>query len=163
MTAFVGGNVTNSWTAAELAASGVGFKVGSRYVAPDGKEYVFVLAGSGGITGAGYVVTIDEDYGALMVSTSNDAHGDRIGVALGAVAASSYCWVQTRGVATIQVATSCAANARLNTTGTAGQLDDDGTTGAMQVFGVYLTTARGGSAGTAAGVLIGEPFISATL
>ena len=33
---------------------------------------------------------------------------------------------------------------RLNTTATAGSPDDDGTAGAMQVEGLYLTTARGG-------------------
>ncbi len=119
-------------------------------------------AGAGGVTGPGFVVIIDEAYTALMVSTSNDARGDLAGVAPAAIAASSFGWVQVKGPADVQVAASCAANVRLNTTATAGQIDDDGTAGAIQVQGIYLTTARGGSAGTAPGVL-NYPFFDATI
>jgi hypothetical protein len=62
----------------------------------------------------------------------------------------------------MNVLASCAANVRLNTTATAGSLDDDGTAGSMQVQGIYLTAARAASNGSAAGIL-NRPFIDATL
>lgn len=151
MTTLIGVDILNSFTAAELT-QGKGFGLGDRHIDQLGNEYVFVLAGSGGIT-ANFVATIDEALGAVMVSTSNDARGDLLGVAPSAIAATSYGWLQTKGVCTVQVGASCAANVRLNTTATAGQLDDDGTVGAFGCDGIFLTTARGASAGTAPGIL----------
>jgi len=151
MTTLIGVDVLNSFTAAELT-QGKGFGLGDRHIDQLGNEYVFIQAGSGGIT-ANFVATIDEAYGAVMLSTSNDARGDLIGVAPSTIAANSYGWLQVKGVCNIQVAASCAANARLNTTATAGQLDDDGTAGAFTCDGIFLTTARGAGAGTAPGIL----------
>lgn len=151
MTTLIGVDVLNSFTAAELT-QGKGFGLGDRHIDQAGNEYVFVLAGSGGIT-ANFVATINEAYDAVMVSTSNDARGDLLGVAPSAIAASSYGWLQIKGVCTVQVAASCAANARLNTTATAGQLDDDGGAGSFTCDGIFLTTARGAGAGTAPGIL----------
>lgn len=151
MTTLIGVDVLNSFTAAELS-QGKGFGLGDRHIDQLGNEYVFVLAGVGGIT-ANFVATIDEAYGAVMVSTSNDARGDLLGVARSTIAASNYGWVQIKGVCDVQVAASCAANARLNTTATAGQLDDDGTAGSFTCDGIFLTTARGAGAGTAPGIL----------
>jgi hypothetical protein len=88
-----------------------------------------------------------------MVSTSNDARGDLLGVAPATIAANSFGWVQVKGVCNVQVAASCAANVRLNTTATAGQLDDDGTAGSITCDGIFLTTARGAGAGTAPAVM----------
>lgn len=159
----IGADPTNTFTLAEMQQGGKGFAVGDRFTANDGKEYLFVVAGSGGFTGAGYVVIIDEAYSAVMLSTSNDARGDLVGVATGAVDASSYAWVQVKGVCdAIQVLASAAANTRLNTTATAGALDDDGTVGSMQVQGIYLTASRAASQGNAAGIL-NYPFVDATL
>ena len=151
MTTLIGVDVLSPRTAAEVA-QGQSFGLGDRHIDHLGNEYVFVLAGVGGIT-ANFVATIDEAYGAVMVSTSNDARGDLLGVALATIAANSYGWVQVKGVCNVQVAASCAANVRLNTTATAGQLDDDGTAGSITCDGVFLTTARGAGAGTAPAVL----------
>lgn len=159
----IGADPSQSYTATEMQTLGRGFGLGDRFTTHDGKEYLFVVAGSGGFTGAGYVVIIDEAFSALMLSTSNDARGDLVGVATGAVAASSYAWVQVKGVCdAVQVLASAAANTRLNTTATAGALDDDGTAGSMQVQGLYLTAARAASQGNAAGIL-NYPFVDATL
>lgn len=157
----IGANPSESYTLTELQQQGKGFSVGDRFTANDGKEFLFVQAGAGGIT-AGFVAIIDETYSAVMVSTSNDARGDLAGVAPVAIAASSFGWVQVKGPADIQVLASAAANVRLNTTATAGALDDDGTAGSIQVQGIYLTTARAASAGLAPGVL-NYPFFDATI
>lgn len=146
----VGASLTEPMSGSELLASGKGFGLGDRYVSHDGKEYVFVQA-SGAITGAGYVVIIDETYQAAMVSTSNDDYGDIIGVAGAAFDDNDYGWVQIKGPCSIRVAASCAANADIGPTATAGQLDD--AAGALVIDGITLTTANGGSAGNAAGVL----------
>ena len=151
MTTLIGVDILNPVTASELT-QGKGFGLGDRHIDQTGNEYVYVQAGVGGIT-ANFVATIDEAYGAVMVSTSNDARGDLLGVAPVTIAASSFGWVQVKGVCNVQVAASCAANVRLNTTATAGQLDDDGTAGSIACDGIFLTTARAASAGTAPGVL----------
>ena len=151
MTTLIGVDILNPVTAAELT-QGKGFGLGDRHIDQSGNEYLYVQAGVGGIT-ANFVATIDEAYNAVMVSTSNDARGDLLGVAPVTIAANSFGWVQVKGVCNIQVAASCAANVRLNTTATAGQLDDDGTAGSITCDGIFLTTARGAGAGTAPGVL----------
>lgn len=131
---------------------GKGHGLGDRVCDNAGNEYVFVQA-NGAITGAGYVVRVDRDYQAVELSTSNDLAGSRVGVALYAFADNDYGWVQVFGAASIRVAASAAANAQLNTTATAGQLDDDAAVGSFDINGVILTTANGASAGTAEGIL----------
>jgi hypothetical protein len=160
----IGADPSQSFTATELQNTGKGFGLGDRFTANDGKEYVFVLAGVGGITGAGYVGIIDEAYSAVMatLTTSATAFGDMVGVGVAAIAASSYGWLQVKGPCVILGNALCAANVRINTTATAGQLDDDGTAGSEVVEGVALTAAVGGAAATAAAI-ISYPRIGATL
>ena len=128
-----------------------------------GKQYRYVKASS---AIAQYdVVTVDPATYITTVAplgTANDARGNYVGVAPAAIASGSYGWVQIYGPCTMNVLASCAANVRLNTTGTAGSPDDDGTASSMVIDGLYLTTARGSTAGSAAGVL-NFPAVGATL
>ena len=128
------------------------FQLGTRMKGDAGTEWVFVKAGSA-ITGAGYVVTLTGTYQADMLSTSNDAGGSLVGIANAVFATGNYGWVQVLGNVSIEVLASAAANVRLNTTATAGALDDDGTTGAFAILGLVLTAARTSSAGLAAAQL----------
>ena len=146
----IGASLADPMSGDEVHQSGKGFGLGDRYVSHDGKEYVYVQA-DGALTGAGYVVTISEAYQAKMASTSNDDLGDLVGVATAAFADDDYGFVQVKGPASIRVAASAAANTQLNTTSTAGQIDD--AVAGSNVNGIVLTTANGGAAGTAAGVL----------
>lgn len=142
--------------------SGRTFNPGARVQDYNGKQYVYVKASS---AIAQYdVVTYDETYITTVapVSLSNDARGDLIGVAPVAIASGSYGWLQIYGPCVMNVLASCAANVRLNTTGTAGSPDDDGTASSMVIDGAYLTTARGSTAGSAAGIL-NYPAVGATL
>lgn len=143
----IGINPTQTITPSELT-QGKGFTLGDLGADQAGNVYVFCQA-SGAITGAGYALFIDETFQAAELSTSNDDFGDRVGIAPAAVANDDYFWAQVYGICTIQVAASCAANARLFTTSTAGQLDDPAS--GVSIDGAVLTTARGGTAGTAAG------------
>jgi hypothetical protein len=163
MTAFFGATPNVTYTLAELTAGGKGFALGDRYVDQSGNGWIFVVA-SGAITGPGFVCTIDETYTAVMVTSTNAARGDLIGVASVAFASGEYGWLQTSGVfANVQVLASCAANARLNTTATAGALDDDGTAGSEVIDHLVLTTARAASQGNAPGLGANNAAIGVTL
>ena len=130
----------------------------------DGSEFIYVQADGSGITDEGRVVLVDEAYNAVMIDTTNSASGfgQRVGVAAAAFTANQYGWVQVKGTCNIQVAANCAANTALNTTGTAGQTDDNAAVGAEVVERAVLTTARGAGAGLAEGVLT-YPTVGATL
>jgi hypothetical protein len=158
----IGVNLTQTIAAAELQSSGRGFGLGDRYTDHDGKEWVFVRASAA--VAQFDSVTYDETYGTVVapLSTANDARGDLVGAAPVAIAAGDYGWLQVRGPCSVNVKASCAANVRLNTTASAGLLDDDGTAGAMQVEGFYLTGARGGTDGPAPAIL-NAPIVGATL
>lgn len=120
----------------------------------DGSKWVYVLFGVGGVTALGYVVVVDEDFLAVMMSNTVGALGDKIAVAPAVAAAGDYGWVQMYGTCDdIQVSASAAANVPLASTVTAGQLDDAVAAPTKNITGMWLTTARGGTAGTAPGYL----------
>ena len=131
----------------------VPFQLGQQVTATDNSVWTFVQFGSGGVTGLGYVVTFDEAFAAVMLSTSNDVLGEKVGVAPAAASATDYGWVQVYGTCDdIRVEQDALANALLGPTADAGQLDDAAATG-LYVQGLILTTARGGTDGNAPGVL----------
>jgi len=140
------------------------FTLGQLAKGSDGSEWVYVQADASGVTGTGYVVLLNENWSADMLDTTNSASGfgQRVGVAPVAVSASEYFWTQVKGVCVVQVAASAAANTALNSTATAGQVDDDASVGAEVVNDLVLTTANGASAATAAAYL-SYPTVGATL
>lgn len=139
-------------------ASGVPFALGQLVTATDGSVWVFVKYGTGGSTGLGYVCVYDEDFLAVMQSTSTGAIGDKIGVSPATATVDQYGWLQVYGTCDdIRVTASCAANVALGSTASPGQIDDTITTHA--VAGIWLTTARGGTDGNAPGVL-NYPYVS---
>lgn len=153
------------------SSEGPEFELGTRgavKVAGTGtREYLYVQDSGAGITGAGYVVLVSAANVAIMASTTTSAPaagaGKPVGVAAAAIAASGYGWVQIAGpCAAIRVSASAAAYTLLNTTATAGQLDDDATAGAEVINGLALNAANGGAAGTVAGVL-NYPDVGRTL
>lgn len=121
------------------------------------KGYIYVQA-NGAITGDGYVCDVDgSSFDAAMSTTTTTAPGTGagklVGVARAAFADNEYGWLQVFGPGTVRVAASAAAYTILNSTATAGQLDDDATAGAEVIDGIVLDAANGGAAGTAAGFL----------
>lgn len=137
--------------------------LGSHVLATDGSTWILVLMSTGGITGDGYVCTYDTDFTAVMLSDSTELYGKAVGVPnCGAAVAGDYVWLQITGsIEEVQVAASAAANVDLVPTATAGQLDDQVTTG-LFVKGLVLTTARAASAGTAPGYAA-QPMVIDTL
>lgn len=160
MTALIGAAPTQTTTTA--LTDGKGFGLGDIYTDSDGKEWVFVKASAS--IGQYNAVTFDETYNTTVapVSSSNAARGDKIGVAAVDFASGAYGWLQVYGPCTLTVKASCAANARLDATSTAGFPDDDAASGSIQLEGIYLTAARTASDGSAAAIL-NFPACGATL
>lgn len=148
----IGPNFTETLTLGTAVNVFPEHELGTRMKGANGAEWVYVQA-SGAITGAGYVVVIDEAWQAAMATNTTAVYGQQIGVAGVAFADDDYGWVQVFGTCDIRVAASCAANAVITSTTTAGQLDDAAGGGTKNIDGAVLTTANGGSAGNAEGVL----------
>ena len=142
-------------------------QLGANVTSAGVKIYMYVKADGTGVTGDGYVCDIDgSTFVASMSSTTTTApgtgQGKSVGVARAALTASYYGWLQVYGAGTVRVAASAAAYTNLNSTATAGQIDDDATAGAEVIDGIALDAANGGSAGTAAG-WINWPRVGRTL
>lgn len=137
--------------------------LGAHVLATDGSSWIQVVLGVGGITGDGYVCTYDTDFTAVMLSDTTELYGKAVGVPnCGAAVAGDYVWLQLTGsIEEVQVAASAGANKDLVPTATAGQLDDDVTTG-LYVKGLVLTTSRAASNGTAPGYAA-QPMVIDTL
>lgn len=118
--------------------------VGTDYL---GREFVYVLADSA-IAQYGACI-IHEDWGAEELTTTLAAAGTGagkwVGVAPVAIASGSYGWLCRKGTGTdikVTVAASCAKFTTLQTTATAGTLDDAATT---VVTGAAIISTDGGS------------------
>lgn len=141
---------------------GRGFNPGDRGEL-NGKEYVYVKA-SANI--AQYdVVTFDETYITTVapLSTSNDARGDKIGVAATAITSGDYGWLQIYGPCTLNVLASCNANVELTTTASGGALDDATTSSLMVAEGIFLTAANSASIAAAKDGILNYPQVGRTL
>jgi S-adenosylhomocysteine hydrolase len=152
-------------TKPEIPASPIA--VGTRIHSALNGEFVCVSNAISTALEVGDVVFMNAAFAASELSTSNDARGQIVGVTVAAIPGTSgtvvgYGWVQVKGTATARVLGLAAANARLNTTATAGALDDDGTAGSFQVQGIYLTTTNGAATAATACVL-NYPFVDVTL
>ena len=111
MTAFVGASLTNTYTTAQLAGSEsyATPQIGQRYSALD-KTYRFVQynSGAGAIAAVagnavGFYAPGGVSTGVSNVVTSDvsDTSAALAGVLMAAPATGEYCWIQTRGVATL--------------------------------------------------------------
>lgn len=111
---------------------------------------------------AGDVIVFDKDFNATGLATANSPRGAKIGVARVAFASGQFGWFQVGGQAPIRTSAAVAAGVRLNTTATAGAVDDDGTASTKEIVGMTLSTLASGATTTAEAVMT-EPFVGATL
>jgi hypothetical protein len=158
----VGALLSENFTADQMS-QGKGFGLGDRYTDSAGNEYVFVTFGTGGAT-PNFVCTINAANSAVMATNTVSLRGERVGVYVGtgAALANDFGWLQIYGTVDAQVLASCAANARITTTTTAGALDDAAGVGTKDILGMVLTTARAASQGNAPALLV-YPSVGATL
>jgi hypothetical protein len=111
----------------------------------------------------GDMVWLDKDHNATKLTTTSSPLSSRVGSArVTSAAINDYGWVQVAGQAPVNIAASAIANTRLNTTATAGRVDDDGTTGAKVIERAIINTTQGGAAGVAEATL-SYPTVGATL
>jgi hypothetical protein len=162
MSYVIGITPSQVWTSTETPP----FRPGQRGKDDDGNEYLFVQADSGGVTQYYAAVVEDASFTADMVDTTNSAPGVSAGMPVVipqvAIAASGYGWGLICGVGSVRVAASAAKGTTLNSTATAGQLDDDATAGAEVINGVSLLAANGGAAG-AVSAFVTYPYVGRTL
>jgi hypothetical protein len=140
------------------------FTLGQVALGTDGSSWVYVLAG--GAIAAGDAVLITNTAALWTANSTTNALavsklGDLVGVALVAIASGSYGWIQRAGkCSTINAVASVAANALLRTTTTAGRLTGTSAAGStVQVTGIVLTTANGGTAGAFVEGILNFPVI----
>lgn len=147
------------------------FRLGSRagYDHPEHgyQEFVYGRA-NGAITGLGYLCVELPGFDFAMASTTNTApgssgHGSRLGAAQAAMSDNQYGWFQVYGKGSLRTLASAAVGTRLNSTGTAGAVDDDGGAGSEAINGLVLETATGGAAATNADARFSYPTVGVTL
>lgn len=131
------------------------------------QEFVYGRA-DGAVTGAGYLCVEETGFDFAMATTTNTApgasgHGTRVGAAQAVLADNEYGWFQIYGKGSLRTLASAAKGTRLNSTATAGAVDDDGTTGARAINGIVLGTATGGAAATNADTIFSYPTVGATI
>jgi hypothetical protein len=131
------------------------------------QEFVYGRA-NGAVTAAGYLCVEETGFDFVMASTTTTApgasgFGSRAGAAQAALADNEFGWFQIYGKGSVRTLASAAKGTRLNTTGTAGAVDDDGTSGSEEVLGLTLGTATGGSAATNSDAVFNYPSVGATL
>jgi len=124
--------------------SSADYEVGERVTDESGNEYIFGLGVAS--CAAGSWVSLDEAAQASLLAAN--AKG-RVGVAMAAITASSYGFFQVYGKSTTALAlTSCADNADLYATATAGSVDDAVVAG-DRVKGAICRSAESGGVITA--------------
>ena len=102
------------------------------------------------------------------VTTANTApgqlggHGSRVAIAMAAMGAGQSGWFQVLGKTSALTAGAVVLGTRLNTTATAGAVDDDGTVGARVINGAVFKTAPAGAA-VSADVRLFYPTVGVTL
>lgn len=153
------------------SSAGAAFRLGTRggYDHPTNgyQEFIYGRA-DGAITGAGYVCVEatgnDWKMATVTVTTpGTQGPGSRVGVAQAAIADNGFGWFQVFGKGSIRTLASAAKGTRLNSTATAGCLDDDGTAGAESIIGAVLYTATGGAEATNTDGMLSYPVVGITL
>jgi len=93
-------------------------------------EFIYMQGVASTAAGSWVLLNYDDHVVSLLADTNVGG----VGVAMSACVASNFGWFQIRGKAEANLAASCADNAALYTTATAGTVDD-ATAGQYQVYG----------------------------
>lgn len=158
---------TQIWGATAMPEFSLGDVGGYDHPTAGYQEFVFGRA-SGAVTGLGYACVEATGFDFAMVSTTTTApgasgYGSRVGVAQAALADNEYGWFQIYGKGSLRTLASAAKGTRLNSTGTAGALDDDATASSEAIFGVVIGTATGGAEATNTDAIFSYPSVGTTL
>lgn len=112
----IGANLTATYSATTLASSGAGFGLGDRFTANDGKMYKFVLFDNGTDNIAAvagnvcyYLATTGAENNTVTSDLSSSGNVGA-GMFMSVPADGEYCWIQTKGPATLTTALTAGAN-----------------------------------------------------
>jgi hypothetical protein len=141
-----GVNYTKVFTTADEGLPAVVGDVGSAKVG----DFIFVQA-SGAIDQYAAVVISDDGQAAMLTTTNAGSNSLQVGIAQVAAANDEYLWVWVGGIGgggvgsgvKVKAAASYAADTNLNTTATAGVVDDASTTLIKNVVGLTTLTGAG--------------------
>lgn len=128
-----------------------------------GNEYILLQSG-GALAVQGLALSWDAAHVASEITTVNLTGpplraGRPIAFNFGLpTAAGQRFWALRAGQGPVRVLASAAANARLNSTATAGALDDDGTAASFVIEGVAPTVVNGG-APASVNAIVGYPHV----
>ena len=111
---------------------------------------------------AGDFVTFNNNYGASLLSTANSPRGAKVAVARYAMAATQWGWFQVEGQAAGRTFAAIAAGAQLNTTATAGAIDDDAAVGSKRLENIAILVAAAGAT-TNTEFQMSQPVVGAIL
>lgn len=113
----------------------------------DERGGIVMLVRADGAIDAQDVVIVDSVYDVVpaTLTTTATAFGSIVGVARVTAADNEFFWIDIFGKSTVNVLANAAANTALNSTATAGTLDDDATAGSEVIDGIVLLSANGGS------------------
>lgn len=144
---------------------GAEFALGTTVPTTDGGEAVYVQAGAAisTTTSQPFVLAIDENYQAVKITKALASAGHRVAVAPQQIIAdNAFFWARTKGTNfNFKIGASCAADANLWTTATAGVLDD--TSGASHVAVLGIKAVVAASASQSAGSTVRECFMNNTV
>ena len=116
------------------------FALGQVAVGTDGSSWVFVLAGEA--INQYDAVSVDHNFTALQMDSTEAAKGNKVGVASQTgIASGAYGWVQCRCETTVFTLGGTADATRLVSSATAGALDDSTTVGTV-IKGIVTTTSN---------------------
>lgn len=155
---------TRIWASTDIP----GYTVGQLAVDNVGRIYQFVSGNPAVDVSINNFVRISPAGVIATLSTTSSAPGTGQGHPVGLVVSlediptNGWGWVQRFGAGLAQgnAATGAAANTELNTTGTAGRLDDDATAGSEVVPGVVLRLT---ASGNLADCFLNWPYVGRTL
>lgn len=156
----LGANFNQVDVAVVTDASKLSFKPGERVYDNAGGSWIYckiALNSTASVQGNAY--HINGAGTAVLATTTLALFGMYLGFPAVSIPADTvndqYAWLQVHGPCEgIRVAVSCVTRVRLNTTATAGLLDDDATSGAKTADGVTIdTTEPGTGTATIAGIL----------
>lgn len=131
------------------------------------QEFIYGQA-NGAVTGAGFLCVETTGFDFAMITTTNTAggasgHGTRVAAAQAVMADNQYGWFQIYGKGSLRTLASCVRGTQLNTTATAGAVDDDATAGARAIAGLVIHTTTGGAAATNPDAVFSYPSVGRTL
>lgn len=148
----------------ENVQPGPPFAAGTVTNMQNGGVAVYAKLSTGGATGQYYAIVAPAAAwsAAVMMSNSVGALGDPVGSWLGNGAAVSgdYGWVQIKGAGSI-FANTASANVAMQSTATAGEVDDANGAGTKVLTSLWLTTANAGAAAVTA-CEMNNPTVGAT-